>query len=207
MGLLFDVCILKEFKMKYTASFRIWHWLNAIVVLGLVGTVLLRKGFLSYRTNSEIIMTKLSDIGVEIFKEDAVAIAKAIRAPMWEWHLILGYALAFLVVYRIALFFFDKSQREDFASLDLHKKGVNSLYYILYAVLLFMTISGFTMYLKEELALADATVKSIKEVHELVYNYFLIFIPLHIAGVVIADIREEHGIISTMINGRTKDRF
>lgn len=193
--------------MKYTASFRIWHWLNAIVVLGLVGTVLLRKGFLSYRTNSEIIMTKLSDIGVDIFKEDAVAIAKAIRAGMWEWHLILGYALAFLVVYRIALFFFDKSQREDFASLDLHKKGVKSLYYILYAVILFMTISGFTMYLKEELALADATVKSIKELHELAYNYFLIFIPLHVAGVVIADAREEHGIISTMINGRTKDNF
>lgn len=193
--------------MKYTAIFRVWHWLNAIVVLGLVGTVLLRKGFLSYRTNSEVIMTKLSDIGVEIFKEDAVAIAKAIRAPMWEWHLILGYALAFLVVYRIALFFFDKSQREDFASLDLHKKGVKSLYYILYTVLLFMTISGFAMYLKEELALADATVKSIKELHELVYNYFLIFIPLHVAGVVVADIIEEHGMISTMINGRTKDKF
>ncbi|MGE4396910.1 MAG: cytochrome b/b6 domain-containing protein [Sulfurimonas sp.] len=193
--------------MKYTAIFRVWHWLNAIVILGLVGTVLLRKGFLSYRTNSEVIMTKLSDIGVEIFKEDAVAIAKAIRAPMWEWHLILGYALAFLVVYRIALFFFDKSQKENFASLDLHKKGVNSLYYILYATIIFMTLSGFAMYLKEELALADATVKSIKELHELVYNYFLIFIPLHVAGVVVADIREEHGLISTMINGRTKEKF
>lgn len=193
--------------MKYTAIFRVWHWLNAIVILGLVGTVLLRKGFLSYRTNSEVIMTKLSDIGVEIFKEDAVAIAKAIRAPMWEWHLILGYALAFLVVYRIALFFFDKSQKENFASLDLHKKGVHSLYYILYATIIFMTLSGFAMYLKEALALADATVKSIKELHELVYNYFLIFIPLHIAGVVVADIREEHGLISTMINGRTKDKF
>ncbi|MDY0123008.1 cytochrome b/b6 domain-containing protein [Sulfurimonas sp.] len=193
--------------MKYTAIFRVWHWLNAIVILGLVGTVLLRKGFLSWRTNSEIIMTKLSDMGVEIFKEDAVAIAKAIRAPMWEWHIILGYALAFLVVYRIALFFFDKSQKEDFASLDLHKKGVKVSYYILYAVIIFMTISGFAMYLKEELALADATVKSIKELHELVYNYFLIFIPLHIAGVVVADIREEHGLISTMINGRTKDKF
>lgn len=193
--------------MKYTAIFRVWHWLNAIVILGLVGTVLLRKGFLSYRTNSEVIMTKLSDIGVEIFKEDAVAIAKAIRAPMWEWHLILGYALAFLVVYRIALFFFDKSQKEDFASLDLHKKGVKVLYYILYATIIFMTLSGFAMYLREELALADATVKSIKELHELVYNYFLIFIPLHVAGVVVADIREEHGIISTMINGRTKEKF
>jgi cytochrome b len=70
-----------------------------------------------------------------------------------------------------------------------------------------MTISGFSMYLKEELVLAEATVKSIKELHELVYNYFLIFIPLHIAGVVVADIREEHGIVSTMINGKTKDKF
>jgi cytochrome b561 len=193
--------------MKYTASFRIWHWLNAIVVLGLVGTVLLRKGFLSWRTNSEIIMTKLSDIGVEIFKEDAVTIAKAIRAGMWEWHLILGYALAFLVLYRIALMFFDKSKREDFGSLEFHKKGVKVLYYILYAALIFMTISGFVLYLHEELGLADATAKSIKELHELVYNYFLLFIPLHVAGVVIADIREEHGIISTMINGKTKNNF
>jgi cytochrome b561 len=193
--------------MKYTASFRIWHWLNAIVVLGLVGTVLLRKGFLSWRINSEIIMTKLSDIGVEIFKEDAVTIAKAIRAGMWEWHLILGYALAFLVLYRIALMFFDKSKREDFGSLEFHKKGVRVLYYILYAALIFMTISGFVLYLHEELGLADATAKSIKELHELVYNYFLLFIPLHVAGVVIADIREEHGIISTMINGKTKNNF
>lgn len=193
--------------MKYTASFRIWHWLNATVILGLVGTVLLRKSFLSWRTNSEIIMTKLSDIGVEIFKEDAVTIAKAIRAGMWEWHLILGYALAFLVVYRIALLFFDKSKREDFGSLELHKKGVKVLYYILYAAIIFMTFSGFAMYLNEELGLAEATVKSIKELHELAYNYFLIFIPLHVAGVVVADIRDEHGIISTMINGKTKDKF
>lgn len=188
--------------MKYTPAFRIWHWLNAAVVLGLVGTVLLRKGFLSYRTNSEIIMTKLSESGVDIFKEDAIAIAKAIRAPMWEWHLILGYALAFLVIYRIALLFFDKSQKEPFSALNTHKKGVKALHYILYAALLFMTISGFVLYLKETLELSAATAKSIKEMHELVYNYFLFFIPLHVAGVVVADIKEEHGIVSGMINGK-----
>lgn len=188
--------------MKYTPAFRIWHWLNAAVVLGLVGTVLLRKGFLSYRTNSEIIMTKLSESGIDIFKEDAIAIAKAIRAPMWEWHLILGYALAFLVVYRVALLFFDKSQKEPFATLNTHKKGVKALHYILYGTLLFMTISGFVLYLKETLELSAATAKSIKEMHELVYNYFLFFIPLHVAGVVVADIKEEHGIISSMINGK-----
>lgn len=193
--------------MKYTAAFRIWHWLNAIVILGLIGTVLLRKGFLSYRANSEIIMTKLSDIGVEIFKEDAVVIAKAIRNVMWEWHLWLGYALAALVLYRILLFIADKSKREKFASLDMHKKAVRITYCALYVAILFMTVSGFALYLHETLSLSDALTKSIKEAHEIAYNFFLVFVPLHVAGVAVADIREEHGIVSTMINGREKENF
>ena len=81
--------------MKYSAHFRLWHWLNAFVVLGLLSTVLLRKTFLSWRTNSEIIMTKLSEAGTEITAEQAKLIAKAIRAGMWEWHIIFGYALTF----------------------------------------------------------------------------------------------------------------
>lgn len=81
--------------MKYTLKFRIWHWLNAIVVLGLLGTFFLRKTFLSWKTNSEIIMTKLSDIGIEITAQQAGVIAKTIRAGMWEWHIYFGYALAF----------------------------------------------------------------------------------------------------------------
>ncbi|MDO8260706.1 MAG: cytochrome b/b6 domain-containing protein, partial [Candidatus Magasanikbacteria bacterium] len=91
--------------MKYTLKFRIWHWLNAIVILGLLGTVFLRKTFLSYKANAEILMSKLSAMGTDIAVEDAKILAKAIRAGMWEWHIILGYALAFLVIYRIFLFF------------------------------------------------------------------------------------------------------
>ena len=70
--------------MKYTLKFRIWHWLNAIVVLGLLATFFLRKTFLSWKTNSEIIMTKLSEFGVEITAAQAKVLAKAIRAEMWE---------------------------------------------------------------------------------------------------------------------------
>ncbi|MCK4974574.1 MAG: cytochrome b/b6 domain-containing protein, partial [Sulfurimonas sp.] len=72
--------------MKYTLSFRIWHWLNAIVVLGLLGTFFLRKTFLSWRTNSEILMTELSEMGTEITAAQAKILAKAVRAGMWEWH-------------------------------------------------------------------------------------------------------------------------
>lgn len=189
--------------MKYSLNFRIWHWLNAFVVLGLLGTVFLRKTFLSWRTNSEILMTKLADMQVEITADQAKVLAKAIRAGMWEWHIILGYALAFLVVYRIVLFFTDKSQKESFNSLTLHKKGVRSLYYVLYATLFFMSVSGLAIHFHEILGITKEMAHDIAEIHEAVYNFILIFVPLHIAGVVIADNTEEKGITSTMINGKS----
>lgn len=193
--------------MKYTLNFRIWHWLNAAVIFGLLGTVFLRKTFLSYKANAEILVSKLSDIGVDITIEQAKTIAKAIRAGMWEWHIILGYALAFLILYRIYLFFMDTSKVESFSSLTLHKKAVKISYYVVYATLLFMAISGFTIYFYEALGMSKEFAGSIKDIHELVFNIIMIFVPLHIAGVVVADVKEEHGIISTMINGKTKENF
>lgn len=89
---------------KWRLDFRIWHWVHAVVVLGLLGTVFLRKTFLSWRTNSELLVQKLSEINVEVTADQAKVLAKAIRAPMWEWHIILGYALAALVLWRIILF-------------------------------------------------------------------------------------------------------
>lgn len=188
--------------MKYTLKFRVWHWLNAIVVVGLLGTVFLRKTFLSYKTNAEIIMTKLSELGTDITIEDATVLAKTIRNVMWEWHIILGYALAFLILYRIVLFFKDSSEHESFASLNLHKKAVRISYYVVYATLLFMAVSGFAIHFYQELNMSKDFAHDIKEIHEFVFNVILIFVPLHIAGVIVADAKDENGLISTMVNGK-----
>ena len=193
--------------MKYTLKFRIWHWLNAIVIFGLLGTVFLRKTFLSYKTNAEILVSKLSEIGVDLTIDDAKIVAKAIRNVMWEWHIIFGYALAFLVVYRIFLFFIDQSKRESFASLDLHKKGVKALYYLLYISLFILSVSGFVIYFYQNLGISKEFAHTIKEIHELLAYVVIFFVPLHIAGVFIADATKESGIISTMVNGKTKDNF
>ncbi len=193
--------------MKYTPLFRIWHWFNALVVLGLLGTVFLRKTFLSWRTNSEILMTKLSEIGIEITVEQAKMLAKAVRAGMWEWHIILGYALAFSIIFRIYLYFKDNSIRESFSSLDTHKKAVHSLYYLFYITLLFMSISGFAIHFHAELGFSKDFAHEIKDIHELVFNIIMIFTPIHIAGVIIADITNEKGIVSSMIHGKKKENL
>lgn len=188
--------------MKYTLNFRVWHWLNAVVVLGLLATVFLRKTFLSWRTNSEILMDKLLGMNVEITSEQAKILAKSIRAGMWEWHIILGYALAFSLVFRIFLYFKDSSKREPFSSLTLHKKGVQSLYYLLYATLFFMSLSGLSIHFYEELNLTKEFAHDIKDIHELVFNVIMIFVPIHIIGVIIAEHTDEKGLISTMVNGK-----
>lgn len=189
--------------MKYSLNFRLWHWLNAVVVIGLLGTVFLRKTFLSWRTNSEILMSKLSGMGIEITAEQAKILAKAVRAGMWEWHIILGYTLAFLVVYRIYLFFNDSTKKEAFSSLSLHKKGVQLLYYLFYATLFFMAASGLVIHFYQELQLTKEFTGDLKELHETVFNFIMFFTVVHIAGVVIADATDEKGLVSTMINGKS----
>ena len=189
--------------MKYSIYFRIWHWLFAIVILGLIGTVLLRKSFLSWRTNSELIMTKLAEMDISITSEQATIIAKTIRSGMWEWHYILGYALVPLILFRIFLYFKDNSVKKSFNDLNIHKKVVRISYYIVYATIIFISLSGFTIYFYENLGLTKDVAGSIKDIHQLVYNILLYFVPLHIAGIVIAENRDEKGLVSTMINGKS----
>lgn len=192
---------------KWRFDFRVWHWLNAAVILGLLGTVFLRKTFLSWRTNSELLTQKLSEINIEVTEAQAAVLAKAIRAPLWEWHIILGYALAALLLWR-AILFFTQSGKENYQNLkaqSLHKKIVSFGYLIIYAVLLFMAASGLSMHFHEALGLSNSLVESLKELHELVYNAVLIFVPLHIIGVIIAEMRDDKGVTSNMIHGGSKD--
>ena len=193
-------------QTKWRLDFRVWHWIHATVILGLLGTVLLRKTFLSWRANSELLTQKLADIDLSVTEAQAKVLAKAIRAPMWEWHIILGYALAALVVWRIILFFTDsgKQNYQHLKEENIHKKLVKLGYIGIYIVILFMTLSGLTIHFYEALGLTKDTAHDIKELHELVFNAILIFVPLHILGVIIAENRDEKGIISDMINGGSK---
>jgi len=177
-----------------------------LLFLGLLGTVFLRKTFLSWRTNSELLTQKLSEIDLSVTEAQAKVLAKAIRAPMWEWHIILGYALAALLLWRIVLFF-TQSGKQNYQNLkeeSLHKKMVKLGYIGIYTILAFMAISGLVIHFYEELGLLKDTAHDIKEIHELVFNAILIFVPLHILGVIIAENQDEKGIISDMINGGSK---
>jgi len=188
--------------MKYSLMFRIWHWLSAVVVLGLVATVLLRWTLLSKSVNAEILINKLSEMGISITQTQGVTLAKALRVELWEWHIILGFAFTALVLFRFILYFMDSKKRTIFSELDNHHKLVKVSYYILYFTFFIMAATGLLMYFGKDLSIAKEYVHTIKEIHELVYYYIAFFIPLHIAGVFIADASNEKGLVSSMIHGK-----
>jgi cytochrome b len=67
-----------------------------------------------------------------------------------------------------------------------------------------MSVSGLVIHFYQELGLLKDTAHDIKEVHKFVYNALLIFVPLHILGVFVAENRDEKGILSDMVNGGEK---
>ncbi|MBT3221761.1 MAG: cytochrome b/b6 domain-containing protein [Proteobacteria bacterium] len=208
--------------MNTTLLHRLWHWLTALTVLGLVGTFFLRKTFLSWRTNSRVIEEGLTAEGVEITAGLAKTLAKTIRAPMWEWHYYLGFALVVLLAFRLLLFlFFDDRQvvrsslfGSQFRTLrsnatkhsaelaaGIHRARVYTLYLVVFGVLFFMSASGVLLCFDDSLGLSRELVESTKEAHEWVAWLASLFIPLHIVGVVFAELRVEPGIVSKMIGG------
>jgi len=189
---------------KWRFDFRIWHWVNAVVVLGLLGTVFLRETFLNFKMTKEVIIQKLSELNIEATTEQIKALTRAITSPLWEWHIILGYALTALIIWRIALFF-TQSGQQSFLHLKqatLHKKIVKIGYVGIYMTLLFMTVSGLLLEFHKELGLSNALNESLEELHDLFYTVVLIFVPLHIIGVIVAEMKDEKGIISDMIHGK-----
>ena len=96
------------------------------------------------KANAAAITAKLSTLGLELTAEQAKAAARAVRAPMWEWHIILGVVLGILLLIRIAMLVRDKGFGfEDDGS--VHMKLVDWGYRGLYLVLIFMAV-GITAY-------------------------------------------------------------
>lgn len=206
-----------SFKAPRPALLRIWHWLNALAMTGTLGTVLLRKTFLSWRTNAQVIENEVRELGGTISADQAANIAKTIRAPMWEWHYIFGFALIGLLAFRIVIALLDRSQLpvlkawkafQHFRRLPgAHKAaGAHHLmvqlgYVVFYVMLLLMSISGTVMYFAEPLGVAKETVDNIKGNHELLMWFFVVFVPAHLLGVVVAELRGDRGLVSDMIHG------
>ncbi len=207
----------KSLREYRPLSLRIWHWLNALVIMSLLLTVLLRKTLLSWRTNSSIIMSKLESAGHSISSDLAADIAKTIRNPLWDWHILLGYALGALLLSRLLIAIFVEkrclflSVFKSISNKTILQKTTRHYYLIkaLYAIFHLMTfvvfITGLVLIFKKDLALERAVIEIFKEVHEISMWFFIAFIVAHLIGIIISENGKDAGIVSDMISGGKKE--
>jgi Ni/Fe-hydrogenase 1 B-type cytochrome subunit len=201
---------------KHSASLRLWHWLNAIVITGSLLTVLLNATLFDKRTNAGLIKNQLNESGVTVTDKQAGSVAHELSDKVWELHTYFGYVLAGLVLFRFLLEFFQLADQKFIRTLKnayhkyyvikrdrelaRHEFWVKTLYAIFYLMIITQTVTGLCLAFEDDVPALKA-IKAFRKIHSLTMYLILIFIVLHLAGVFLAERKDSKGIVSDMING------
>ncbi|MES2063405.1 MAG: cytochrome b/b6 domain-containing protein [Bacteroidota bacterium] len=202
---------------RYSFPLRLWHWVNLIVISGSLATVLINATITDDHATSALMKDELQKAGSTITNEQAQAAAHALSDSVWGIHIYFGYVLAGLLAFRLILDFFQladqkfirkiKSAYYQFNTVKKkrevarHELTVKVIYGIFYALLVIMAITGLFLAFEDALSAYKSIRQSVKEVHGFCMYLILAFILVHIVGVLLAERKNENGIVSDMING------
>jgi cytochrome b561 len=149
--------------------------------------------------NGELIKEKLLELNVNLTIDQSRDVAGVISHGLWDWHIYFGYLFAILLVVRMVMVF--KSGFDYPKDTSTHKKIVYLGYKVLYVLLIVIAITGVFLHQEELFGFTESTLEIFEELHGIFANLVMIFIPLHIIGVVVTDIKEDKGLVSRIISG------
>lgn len=183
---------------RFSRANRLIHWAIALVISFIMLTVFLRMGWMHKEHFGLILQTSLAKLNIIITPEQATNIGKDLRRPMWNYHIWAGYVMIGLYVLRMIITYVQGiNYKNPLDKKTTTKEKFKSWIYIVFYILLAITlITGFFIVNGP---------KDWKETLEFIHvqslYYVVIFIIVHIAGVLIADKNDEPGLISKMISG------
>ncbi len=202
---------------QYSLSIRLWHWLNLLVISGSLITVLINSTVMDRKATSSVIAEQAAKAGASISADAAGQIAHELEDNVWSIHAYIGFALVALLLWRIIYEIISPTSQSLFrkvsvarlalknggeeARLARHELVVKLLYFVFYLVLVLMGITGLTLYFKHDLGLDKSLSHSIQEFHGFCMYLVILFIVVHVAGVILAERKQSPGIVSDMING------
>lgn len=145
-----------------------------------------------------IIHQGLAKIDVIITDKQAVSIAKGIRGVMFQWHIYFGYAVGVFVFARfVYMAKFGLHYLSPFSRQATTKQKFQAwVYWVFYAGVALSVITGLLLKFGPE-----AIEQQAETIHKLALWYFIPFISLHLAGILVAESGNDKGIVSKMIGG------
>src|SRR5437879_4796355 len=91
---------------RYSASLRLWHWANAIIISGSLITVLINSTITDERPISSLMQNELQKAGATVTNKQTMSFAHALGDKVWDIHIYFGYGLAALLLFRSIMEFF-----------------------------------------------------------------------------------------------------
>lgn len=179
---------------KFHPVHRMIHWILAFGMLLAYLTGFLRMTWMDKKHVAAII----EGVNNAINHDEAIKMAKAIREPMWEWHIYAAYVIFFAFAARLIYMAlkgirfpnpFDKKN-------PLKDRFQGSIYILFYIFVGVNVITG--IYLKWiEGPLKD----TMEDIHKWGLYWFPIFILLHFGGIWLGEKTTKKGVVSKMIGG------
>ncbi|MEO9257635.1 MAG: cytochrome b/b6 domain-containing protein [Crocinitomicaceae bacterium] len=186
----------------YPLAQRLLHWAIAFCILFMLFTVFLRLNWMNKNEVAGIIDDGLKGINANVAHDDTVKIAKSIRKPMWNWHVYIGYTLIGLFFLRMILFTVVKGTlKNEELDKSFKEKARVWVYRVFYLLLGGILLTGFLIENGP-----DSIHENVEKIHANALYIILAFITLHFFGVLIAELTNQKGIVSRMINGGDKPK-
>lgn len=184
-------------EKKFTAFHRLLHWLMALAMPVLFITGFLRMHWMNKNHIVSVIESKVA--AGSLSKDAMVSIAKDIREPMWNWHVVFAHVMIFSVLARV-IYIAVKGIRfpNPFIGNQPFREKLQGFTYIYFYI--FAIISAATGISLRQ-GFFPAWKEGIETIHKLGIYWFPIFILLHFVGIVIAEYSNKRGIVSKMISG------
>jgi Ni/Fe-hydrogenase 1 B-type cytochrome subunit len=204
------------FKARYSLAIRLWHWLTFLTMLASIIMVLLASTMFTTRYNIPMVQEQIQSKNESVSQLAARAVAHEYTDKLWMAHKYIGYGLCFLLLCRIIIeitysrekrlgnkirkaFAFQTQNR--FQSKDRkHYLWVKWGYVVFYLLFLIMALTGLGLAF-EDVPIFRSTRGALGDVHEIVQYLIYAYLFFHIAGVIRADVTDNRGIVSDMING------
>ena len=201
----------------YRAPLRFWHWGNSALISFQLATILFLKVIVSPRSAVPEFLHDLDQQHVSLTARQANGFAHIIGDRIWEWHIWAGWGIVAFWVLRVFLQLTGPSELKFTSRLaeimrryrlappaEKGKAGkilfAKTTYALFYIFITIMVITGVIM-IYEDVAWLKGIHHLAKETHNFTMFLIIGFIVLHVAGVVWAEIKEDHGLISRMVGG------
>jgi len=201
------------FNQTKPALIRIWHWLAFLFFAASVTTVILNATLFKTKKNIEMVQVKVKEKGGNITLDQAKNVAHEYSDKLWNVHKFIGFGLVFLMVWRIIAEFIIARDKKWASRIKVANSLPDDTYdkshyimvqysYLIFYVLFFIMASTGLVLAFEDVEALKSIHKLAKDIHNLTQWGLYGFMTFHIAGVLLAELGEQNGIVSAMINGK-----